>query len=402
MKKNIQEQTDKEFDKVLKGTLENVSQPFQDADWNKMSDLLDLETNSFVQNKDKPGKNSWLFLPGLLLLAVSMVLVDGLFQSHTNLKDSEELLTTTISADVQMVGFPVIQKPTETFFRYPSKINSETGNQNQRVNLIPIQQSQRYGEDMILDGTGKGSEVWIESKREENFIPAIHSRMDISDGFYPGTLYNPESSLANRSLEKKELNKKSIGKLYENKSLAFIYSPDLSVGNSMNGIGLGNSAGLNFELFISGNTSINLGSIFSRKVYQTELIENQGGYYPVFNLNADCFVWDIPVGIRHYFLNRQKTRWYVNLGLSSYFMLEENYLKESRPGDPPYYQEYSFKNQNSHPFAIANLGFGVEQLISGPWSLQVEPYYKTSFIPIGAYGASFITTGIWLGIRYRW
>ncbi|MBC8035136.1 MAG: outer membrane beta-barrel protein [Chitinophagaceae bacterium] len=157
---------------------------------------------------------------------------------------------------------------------------------------------------------------------------------------------------------------------------------------------------------INNRLSLQTGVYAGKKKYQAGKEDYKfepGSYYTTVDLkkiDADCYVIDIPVSLRYDFLRNRKYSIYGVAGISSYFMKRETYIYSYTKYGMPHIGEKTY-NGNRHLFSIATLSLGYEKMISGRFSLLVEPYIKVPLAGAGEGKVKLHTTGLLLGLKYN-
>lgn len=186
-------------------------------------------------------------------------------------------------------------------------------------------------------------------------------------------------------------------------SLSAIFSPDFSGATVGKLKGTGVDIGLLVEYALARNFSVSSGVVYSTKKYFID--EGFAGYSERWpgrsapdEIDASCSVIDIPINFRYYIRNKGKRRIFVSAGISSYFMLTEDYTY--------LYDTYtvndwtvSLQNENTHYFGLLNFSFGIQKEIKNGFYIIGEPYYKSPITGIGAGGVSLKSTGFIISIK---
>ncbi|MBO0950544.1 hypothetical protein [Fibrella forsythiae] len=195
-------------------------------------------------------------------------------------------------------------------------------------------------------------------------------------------------------------------------------SPDLS------GIGLtnfdrpGSNAGVSVQYQLTDRLSVNAGAMYSTKRYQTYA----NNYVWPSYMNMDvwpeeisgvCKMIDIPLNVRYDWLLRPRgdgrapARWFASAGLTSYFIQHEVYRYEyANPADPKI-KAWGWDNQKagraggSFGFSNLNISVGYERPITNRLSWQVEPFLKVPLKQVGYFKIRLLSTGAFVGLRYR-
>jgi hypothetical protein len=182
--------------------------------------------------------------------------------------------------------------------------------------------------------------------------------------------------------------------------LTFSLGPDVSsVGvDDLGSVQLQCGIGLNYAL--SDRISIRTGFFAGPKKYTADSADYHL-HYSIANLqkvDADCYVYEIPLTVVYNFPTTKKHNWYVSGGVSSYLMKKEtyDYYYKNSWSQPQSYSR-TYKNESSHLFSVINLSGGYRYHATDRLSIMAEPYIKipTSGIGIGRVnlnGAGFLFT----------
>lgn len=186
-------------------------------------------------------------------------------------------------------------------------------------------------------------------------------------------------------------------------AVSALLSPDFS-GASIDKLkGTGWDTGLMAEYFISNKLSISTGAVYSTKKYFVD--DDFSGYTSRWpgrdapsEIDASCNVIDIPVNLRYYISNGGSIRLFVSTGVSSYFMLTENYLYEY-DGAPYNNWRVTIDNENKHYFGLLNFSFGIQKQLRQGLYLIGEPHYTSPITGIGAGQVSLKSSGFRISIK---
>ncbi|NID11589.1 hypothetical protein [Fibrivirga algicola] len=201
-------------------------------------------------------------------------------------------------------------------------------------------------------------------------------------------------------------------------SVMLFASPDLS------GIGLenferpGSNAGLSVQYQLTDRLSVTAGAMYSTKRYQTYASEYVWPSY----MNMDvwpeeiagvCKMVDVPLNVRYDWLLRPRgdgrapARWFASAGLTSYFIQHEVYSYEyANPADTKI-KYWGWDNKKagraggSFGFSNLNISVGYERPITHRLSWQVEPFVKIPLKQVGYFKVRLLSTGAFVGLRYR-
>jgi hypothetical protein len=186
------------------------------------------------------------------------------------------------------------------------------------------------------------------------------------------------------------------------------WSPDFSKVGSAKPYDYGQTMGITAGYQLSKRWSVQTAILYTNKYYTT-LGGTYGkvpGYPPsdpylkIKQVNAECFMWDIPLNIRYDWLAKRKSRAFVNAGLSSYFMKKEDLHYWYTHYNNPKYKHWINESNSNYWFAVGNISAGFEQFITPSISIQAEPFFKFSLRDVGYGQVNLKSSGIFLGAKY--
>jgi hypothetical protein len=168
------------------------------------------------------------------------------------------------------------------------------------------------------------------------------------------------------------------------------FGPDLSSAGLSRPGQLSTQYGIGISYAISEKWNIRTGLYASRKLYSADSNSYHGGTnwstynYKLHTIDANCFVYEIPLTVVYNFDKSKRHNWFVSAGLSSYFMNTESYkyIYKNQTGQTRTYT-HEYKNENSHILSVASLSGGYRYHLSKNVSLMAEPYFKAALGGIG-------------------
>ncbi len=198
-------------------------------------------------------------------------------------------------------------------------------------------------------------------------------------------------------------------------SFLVLVSPDLTTVGLTNFAQPGTNYGLMAEYRFSRRWSVQTGVIRSTKIYNA--LSSQYKYPSTWKLDVPfesvagrCQMLDLPLNVRFDVLTGKRPvtsngavpRLFVSAGVTTYIMLSEvyNYIYEN-PSDPRIvFWKWQGKT-GRYNFSQVNVSMGYERPISGKWSVQAEPFIKIPIEQVGFFKIRLISTGVFLGLRYK-
>jgi len=188
------------------------------------------------------------------------------------------------------------------------------------------------------------------------------------------------------------------------------FSLNLSLGPDISSVGIDKAGKLNIQYGIgvsyalSKRFRIRTGFFAGDKNYTADSADYHSPY-TIANLQkieADCFVYEIPLTLVYNFPATKKHNWFISGGLSSYLMKKESYeyYYKNSWGQPQYYS-HTYKNENSHLFSVINLSGGHQYHFSDRFSIMTEPYVKIPASGIGVGKVKLNSAGILFTIGFK-
>jgi hypothetical protein len=155
-------------------------------------------------------------------------------------------------------------------------------------------------------------------------------------------------------------------------ALSIIGSPDINSVQGFSQNKVGTNVGMMLSLGLSKKWSVSAGAVYADKPYVAPFYKYATAYQFSTNpssVSASCIVLDIPVNVGYRFYNKNGNKLSLGTGLSSYFMLRENYTFNY---DGPYAggpSSYNIKNQNKHLFGILNLNATYQREVNAKFDI---------------------------------
>ena len=185
----------------------------------------------------------------------------------------------------------------------------------------------------------------------------------------------------------------------------FVVSPDFNSIENLGKMALGGSVGLLLEYKISKKLIVQTGMVYSDKSYVGSFDDYRNwkewkGYHPSKPTQVDggCTVFDIPINLLLNLFQKPKQTWFVSSGVSSYWMMNENYTYNYAWTSP---REVGWSDNSKYYFSVLNFSVGLERQISKQFSLQVEPYLKTPLKSVGRGGVNLYSSGVLFSTKYE-
>lgn len=173
-------------------------------------------------------------------------------------------------------------------------------------------------------------------------------------------------------------------------TLGFLVGPELSTSDQpQNGL-TSLSTGLTFGLK-KNNFLLSLGARYGIKNYNAN-VNQYHKVNPLYadyvsNIKASCNILEVPLLLSYQPIHGKQSTTWINVGLSSFFMLREQYIYQYYPSSGIADHYVTKINQNQHYFKVLNLSISQNfKIHNRPFILGIEPYAKLPLAGVG-YGA---------------
>lgn len=195
-------------------------------------------------------------------------------------------------------------------------------------------------------------------------------------------------------------------------ALGVIASSDLNgVNSSFQQTKIGGNFGAIFSVTFKKWT-ISTGAQYDIKPYLTNFDNYHTAYkFPTnpTSVQADCRMLDIPLNLNYQVYRQRANSITIGTGLSSYFMLREDYQFNyndgsaygyggSTPGSPSH---YTVVNRNHNILSVLNIDATYTHQINSKFGVTVQPYTKVPLSDVGASQVRLQSTGVAFGINWN-
>lgn len=189
-------------------------------------------------------------------------------------------------------------------------------------------------------------------------------------------------------------------------AVRFGFSPDLSSVGLKNFTKPGTAVSLLIEYSFLPKLYFQTGLMRSSKGYNAKPGEyewpsgwNDQKARPT-SVDAICKVIEVPLNLRYDISQKDRSRWFVGAGASSYYMQDEKYEYNYAPHT--YNVKWYEKEAATGWYWLSHLNAsaGYEYRFSKRLSLLAEPYVRVPIKKVGYGKVNLFTTGVWFSIRY--
>ncbi|WP_343692701.1 hypothetical protein [Chitinophaga sp.] len=244
------------------------------------------------------------------------------------------------------------------------------------------------------------------NEKPDNSLAAVKTILPADSATMPGINMPVNNiSLPTMNVELSATKKQAPAKVQKGLYFGIIASPDISTVKMQRVNKVGYGAGIILGYRISRSFAVETGLLYDHKNYYSE-----GNYFnkskipaiqnwQILDVEGYCNMYEIPVNVRYFIRNGEKTSWYANAGLSSYLMKKEDYSYEYKmySGDVNT-ASWAYKNATKNWFSIIHVGVGLEHNLGAIGKLRVEPYLKIPAKGLGIGDLPITSMGINIGI----
>jgi hypothetical protein len=179
--------------------------------------------------------------------------------------------------------------------------------------------------------------------------------------------------------------------------------PDLTAVKLQSMKKLGTSLGFIAGYRLTQKLSVETGLLWDKKNYYTA-----GEYFsrkklPISStviieaVDGQCRMLELPLNLRYDIKQAANHTWFAAMGLSSYFMKNEQYAYDINYSGYRAKRSYSYNKKSADFFSVINLSGGYSRRIGKIGELRVEPYVKIPVKKIGTGSLPLQSGGVYIG-----
>jgi hypothetical protein len=397
---------DEENDKIIRDAADHYHPAYNEKAWENMEQLLDLH----LPQKKKKRKIIFFLLP--LLLTGGLIFYIAAENGKKSSPPAKEITTSTSKTEKSI--------PAPASFDLSGAKIADSSSRKQKFYQQPPERKENASE-MLRANSGKN----ISSVTHTNSIYPVKKHQqenNINNSIIPlpgETIMNQENkqgtlsqiavvketeNITKNEKEKTTATKKEIKKSKNN--FAENFGISISAGPDISGVQLDNPGrvainfGLGVSYAISPSFTLRTGFYAAQKIYSVgpeDYLATPGmpNYDYLENIDANCFVYSIPVNINYNFKKVKNHSWFLSTGLSSYLMKRETYEYYYKyPSGQTYTKEWTIHNQNKNFLSVLNLSGGYQYFFNNRISVMAEPYANLPLSGVGAGKVKLKSTGI--------
>lgn len=375
---------------------------YEEADWKAMEQLLD-------KNKKKGARMYWILMLGSVA-AMLLVVFGWWFFTDVNLQQKQKVVKQLASKTDMTKKNNDAATSTSSEETYATSQNEVVSNKRNDLTVIkPFKSTNRpVPVNEEIDGSAKATTVLLQASQSVVFssypdpsLLPVHSRNIYRES--KDTLSDhPQSKIANEEVMPADLGstKSKIPPL----TLSIVASPDLNSINLLTKTKMGVNAGLLLSVGLTKKLSLSTGVIYAIKPYTSSFDEYHTRYnFPVTpqSVTADCRVLDVPLNLNYEIFHQTKNKISISSGLSSYFMLRENYHFNYADPNHPGPNDYNISNSNKHLLGILNIGATYQRQLNPKLNIGIQPYIKMPLTKIGYGETKLRSAGIAVNLSWN-
>jgi hypothetical protein len=399
--------TDQELDSVFKNAAEGYQPAFDQSAWEAMNVRLDSPKPAFWKR--------WMpfAFVGLLIFSAG-VWVGTYLTNKTPTNIPAESKVTEAVHDDQLIIPQGSQAERDQKSRAESgeetRANAEPNvtKRKERITALngrhdsqtmqPIDHQPADNKAITLSEVSKPIDEATFLFQQENVVTVPNNSMTESKTVAENKIEKGKAdsvqTQVNEEAKKKELTKGHA--LY----LRLLASPDFTSINYASANEIGSNYSVLMDYKVTNRWSISTGVIWSMKTYSSDK-EFTYGAYTADRMAGDCRILDVPINVYYQFRPLSKLSFYPGLGLSSYFMLEEDYTYTfDTPSGSRDFSSY-YERENIEWFKMLNVSFGVQYQFAPRFHVQVEPFLKAPLAGVGEWDVELSSLGVFMGLKYK-
>ena len=203
-----------------------------------------------------------------------------------------------------------------------------------------------------------------------------------------------------QSITTKKETKSSKNNFAKNFGISISAGPDISGVQLDNPGRIATNLGLGFSYVISPAFTLRAGFYADKKIYSVgpddyKATNGTGNYDYLENIDANCFVYSIPINVNYNFKKIKNHNWFLSTGLSSYLMKRETYKYYYKyPSGQTNTKNLTIHNQNQNFLSMLNLSGGYQYYFNNRISVMGEPYLNLPLSGVGAGNVRLKSGGI--------
>ncbi|HTN20072.1 MAG TPA: hypothetical protein VL125_06335 [Pelobium sp.] len=395
----MKEIKDKDFDKLFKERMAEGFPPFEEESWRKMEEKLD--------RKDR--RNSFLLYRNASIILLFLSFGLGLFILNKKEFTKVAVNTAKISHEKNLNETPTPKERQAGSFKDSdvglTHLDTALGNKKNEtlisISRNPLTNKIEESKASILPFQVSHGQYITDTAVAASELPKIAESDNITNA-----ANKTKDTLGIEESAKPSLKNIKKGNKRIPISVSFNLGPDFNSTNNLIG-GKGNFAigvSVGFGLFkrLSLETGLNYGSKNYTANNYDYTFGNPNVASKIAMIEAACKVLEIPLSASYQVFDLKKSSINLNLGLSSYLMLKEDYNFIYTAASGYNNRLVEKKNANQHYLSVIDLSATYNiKLKNKKFAFGIEPYLKIPMSGIGEGNVPLKSSGISLKLRYE-
>lgn len=381
----------KEIDRFFRHNLADHEHSFNEEHWFALEKRLAKE-----RQRRLPGLLITIGAAAMIMFALSLFLV-----TSVPMKDS-------LQKALAKKTVPVSSKPAVS--RLPEKKATESQKRTPEMASVQPERKKVISSDFRLASEAAETSREVLKKAQESDMHLLSNSTPVIS-LEPATILASRPvvglSLANGQKDKPEPENSDVKPRFRPSFSFSVYAgPDINGVNNLKNIDGGISGGITLSYAFKPKWSVSAGAAYAKKLYNTGFsnYKPRSNYkFPVnpSGVDADCRLLDVPLNINYTAWSKKGQELRLSAGLSSYFMLSEDYhfkYDNAAVQSPKYYE---VKNKNKHYLGVVNLGVEYQKSVSKNLKIGISPYVKLPVTDIGYGNVRLQSAGITTSVNIQ-
>jgi len=275
---------------------------------------------------------------------------------------------------------------------------------------FPVQQNNQRKLNGLTEQTATGEATTISQNKNKILLPFV-----ITNGTGLGKVSGNDSLMNRLAQSKNPIHQKTLH-LNRSLNIGFTFGPDYTNAGGIANNQIGNNIGLTIGYYLTERFSLNTGLIYTNKFYwadannyffrqpvnitPTAYARTFAAPPPIDYINGASNIWELPLTLRFDVAHHNKTKFFANAGLSSYFLMKQTYIYFLHSGQNPLAYKISDNQQVNYWFGVADISAGFEAEMGKGFSFQAEPFVKVPLRNMGMENLRMTSYGFLMTFKY--
>ena len=339
--------------------------------------------------------------PGTTQTNLSKTHGDGFSEKVVVSNNNKVIREFTVAKNKKLVNVRKNVDGTKSAADFQKSLIAKSGNEVEKTitNVVPAQGKS------IDPGVRSGLEPGIKTSPDDPTLREVyqdevkHLEMSMQKDTSMQKTVAPVTPAVTTTAAPKQ-KKQAAKKLYA----GLMGGPDISTVkyNSISKIGY--SFGLLTGYRVNKKINIESGLFWTKRFYKSEgkYFDTKKlpipAYVKIISLNGYCQMYELPVGVTYQLKAGKNNTWFSALGLSTYFMKNEDYNYDYLSYGQARTRYVSYDNSANNWFSILNVSVGINKLIAKNAWLRIQPYVKIPLKGIGIGSLPVSGAGLQAGV----